>query len=237
MKHLWENHIWLWCVPECNCSKAKEEKEQREKERTKDFGKKTSPSSDIGNKFLKKTFENFQQTSQNEKILGACQRYVRDFNSYLNSGIGIIFSGESGRGKTHLASAIFNSLKEDYNCIFRTMDSLLSEIKHSYNSGSIDEYKIIRSLSVCDLLILDDLGTETPSEFALRILFQIINNRYNNERPIIITMKFNSEQELRRRLMEKSEEIGIEKMVSSITSRLFEMCRQIRVNGEDWRLR
>lgn len=117
------------------------------------------------------------------------------------------------------------------------MDSLLSEIKHSYNSGSIDEYKIIRSLSVCDLLILDDLGTETPSEFALRILFQIINNRYNNERPIIITMKFNSEQELRRRLMEKSEEIGIEKMVSSITSRLFEMCRQIRVNGEDWRLR
>ena len=78
--------------------------------------------------------------------------------------------------------------------------------------------------------LIDDLGKERPSGWTLEKLFTIINNRYENNLPIIITTNYNKEKLRKRLLCNNNEEI-----VDSIISRLYEMCRGIIIFGKDKR--
>ena len=80
------------------------------------------------------------------------------------------------------------------------------------------------------MLIIDDLEKERPSEWTLEKLFTIVNNRYENNLPIIITTNYNKEKLRKRLLCNNNEEI-----VDSIISRLYEMCRGIIIFGKDKR--
>ena len=93
-----------------------------------------------------------------------------------------------------------------------------------------ENYENIEKYSKTPLLIIDDLGKERPSEWTLEKLFTIVNNRYENNLPIIITTNYNKEKLRRRLLCNSNEEI-----VDSIISRLYEMCRGIIIFGKDKR--
>lgn len=85
--------------------------------------------------------------------------------------------------------------------------------------------------SSVDLLIIDDLGKEKPTEWVLEKLFLIVNNRYNNYLPIVITTNYNRNQLRERLCVNKNYS-----MVDSIISRLYEMCGGIEIKDEDHRM-
>ena len=123
-----------------------------------------------------------------EKHLNACLAYTDKFDEYCKQGRGILFTGSTGSGKTHLASGIANELIErEIPVKFEVVPELLQKIQATYSSFAESEDSVISPLKKCRLLILDELGGEKPSEWTMTILHNIINYRYINYKPTIIT--------------------------------------------------
>jgi DNA replication protein DnaC len=101
---------------------------------------------------------------------------------------------------------------------------LLAEIKETYDRDSGDSYmKLFRRLCAVDLLQLDDLGTERPTEWVLEQLYSIVNERWQDGRSIVVTTNLD-EAELR-------EQLG-----ARTVSRLVEICDDpIPIMGRDLR--
>ena len=79
--------------------------------------------------------------------------------------------------------------------IFGSTIKLFGIIKKSYNNEiEENESKIISEFINCDVLIIDDLGKEKPSEWVLEKLYYIINERYEHNKPIIVTTNFSENQ-------------------------------------------
>ncbi|MBR6088536.1 MAG: ATP-binding protein [Anaerolineaceae bacterium] len=100
----------------------------------------------------------------------------------------LLFTGRYGTGKTHLAAAIANSaLEKGIDLIFQPVPDLLDQLRMSYGGAaeSFEErFDRIRSIP---LLILDDLGAQSPTAWAEEKLYQIINYRYVNRLPTVVT--------------------------------------------------
>ena len=145
--------------------------------------------SDLGKKFKARRFENWivKEGAENASIW---TKRLRDSILSGNKFQSLILWGDSGNGKTELAACTYNELSEKgYNCIFIKVGDLLNKIGSTQNSTSkITEKKIYDIFREADLIILDDLGTETYTEKRAEWLFNIIEIIYNNEIPSIITM-------------------------------------------------
>lgn len=123
-----------------------------------------------------------------EGVLSQCKAYVENFD---NTNDNIFMTGQSGLGKTLLSSCIANSLiKRGVSVIYQSAGvvfSLLDRIKFSKNPSESDVYTAGR-LTDCELLILDDLGTEFITDFSASELFRLLNTRLlNGKRTIIST--------------------------------------------------
>jgi DNA replication protein DnaC len=121
----------------------------------------------------------------------------------------LIFEGAYGTGKTHLAAAIGNErLKHGDTVLFMTTPDLLDHVRGTYAPNSDMAYdELFNRVKNVDLLILDDIGTENPSDWAREKLFQILNHRYSNELPTVITTNENLDNfdpRIRSRMMENS---------------------------------
>lgn len=184
----------------------------------------------LGKRQLDSTFENYKITEQNNQVYKNVKKYV-DKLLQNKTNNGLFITGTYGVGKTYLASCIANELiKNNIPVVFGTLIQLLGYIKETYRNTNISDTEYINLYSNVDLLIIDDLGKEKPTEWVLEKLFLIVNNRYNNYLPIVITTNYNR-KELRERLcVNKNYSI-----VDSIISRLYEMCGGIEIKDEDHR--
>ena len=133
-----------------------------------------NPSGHVGigdNQISSLTFA-YQQTSS----------YARELNGW------ILLMGEYGCGKTHLAAAIANSAIENgIETLFLTAPDLLDWLRSSYGNTATpytERFDEIRNIA---LLILDDLGTQNATSWAKEKLFQILNYRYVNQLPTVLT--------------------------------------------------
>jgi len=133
-------------------------------------------------------FENFSPDSGLNAELCACRAYAEDFEAYQKRGQGILFTGSTGSGKTHLAAAVANALIDRSVWVrFVPVSELLRELKATYDNRDRDEGSVLDPYKRCGLLILDDLGTESPSEWTARMLHDLIDCRYSGLRPTLIT--------------------------------------------------
>lgn len=175
------------------------------------------------------SFQNFKITKENEKAYCKAKEYAQLIKNGERKSL--IITGNIGTGKTHLASSIANFLiQSEISVVFGTLINLLNEVKDTYTMENKTESFIIEKYSKVPLLIIDDLGKERPSEWTLEKLFTIINNRYENNLPVVITTNYNRER-LRERL---ANNVNYE-IADSIISRLYEMCKGISLNGKDKR--
>jgi DNA replication protein DnaC len=134
--------------------------------------------------FQDKTFETFDT-----EMRGVKRAYHRAVEFAQRPTGWLVFFGNYGVGKTHLASAIANELlKQNYRVLFAVVPDLLDHLRSTFGPSSEIQYdqrfEMIRDASV---LILDDLGTENTTPWAREKLFQIINHRYNGRLPTVIT--------------------------------------------------
>lgn len=126
------------------------------------------------------------------EILEYCKCYAEDFDTESES---LYMHGATGLGKTHLSLSIANIVAENgYRVIYDSAQNLLSSLekeKFSYSGSNEREKEILE----CDLLIIDDLGSEFSTQFTVAALYNIINTRINRSRPVIISTNL-SETEL-----------------------------------------
>ena len=118
----------------------------------------------------------------------------------------LLLMGRYGCGKTHLAAAIANAAIEDgISTLFLTVPDLLDWLRYSYSGGDMsfeDRFEEIREIP---LLILDDFGTQNATAWAQEKIFQVMNHRYVNHLPTVVTsnMLFNDfEGRIRSRLQD-----------------------------------
>lgn len=143
----------------------------------------------------------------------------------VKDGQSLYLDGTQGSGKTHLAMAIARLLiAEGYHVRAVVAPALMEALR----SRSKEDRTETDRLRTCRVLVIDDLGKEAPTAYACERLFDIINDRYNSMRPVIITSNY-TRGEIAKRLTEG--DTG-----RSIASRLSEMCRRIHMDGQDRRL-
>lgn len=188
--------------------------------------------SNLGERFFEKTFKTYNVNANNIKAFETAKRFISHFSVAQTKGTGIIFYGPYGVGKTHLACSIANELiKMQKSVIFGSTIKLFGIIKKSYNNDiSEDESKIISKFINCDVLIIDDLGKEKSSEWVLEKLYYIINERYEHNKPIIITTNFSENQLIDIFTVGKNKS-----SIEAIISRLNEICLKVEIFDEDYR--
>jgi DNA replication protein DnaC len=172
-----------------------------------------------------------------EKAMKYCAGYPFSGD---DEGLGLLFSGGNGVGKTHLAVAVLRELVTSRGVRGRFWDfhGLIREIKSSYNTVTrTTEEQVLEPVITTEVLLLDDLGAERITDWMVDTLFYIINERYLSKRVTIITTNFldagrdsvMAADDLSRR------EFLMERIGGRLRSRLLEMCLVVRVEGPDFR--
>lgn len=111
-----------------------------------------------------------------------CRSYAEQFTT---KSCGILMTGATGLGKTHLSLAIADAvIKKGYNVIYGSAPEILRILDREYFGKSNED--TMQSLTNCDLLILDDLGAEMEKSLYTSLLYELINSRINRELPTII---------------------------------------------------
>lgn len=155
------------------------------------------------------TFERFSiqfysgdARAQMERIFSYCKRYAENFST---ASLNLMFKGATGLGKTHLSLAIAGeALDKGYGVIYSSTQNLAVALeKERFDKVGGDRPEDTNSqLISCDLLILDDLGTEFSSSYAGAALYNIINTRLLAQKPTIISTNL-SFKELETRYSER----------------------------------
>lgn len=218
----------------CDCSKSKEywkeidnkEYEQQKRNRIRNIINTIYKQNYMGRKLQEMNLENFYFDSSNKYVLDVVNDYINKNKDTMKSD-SLIIMGKSDTGKTHLAAAIANKLIEnDKIVLMERLTNLLDRIRETYENNTKSENELIEIYSNADMLIIDDLGTEKISNWALEKLYTIIQNRYENGLPIIITTRFNKQGLIERFSYSKDSDL-----VDAIISKLYQMCFGIKLKS------
>ena len=123
--------------------------------------------------------------SRMSNIYNYCRRYADTFSLSSRS---LLMRGATGLGKTHLSLAIANEvMRKGMSVVYASAPDILSRLEREHFTYKYDaEQDTYNSLLKCDLLILDDLGTEFMSQFSVAAVYNIFNSRILSGKPTIL---------------------------------------------------
>jgi DNA replication protein DnaC len=182
--------FWLKC-PVCTKeqSDADAKKEEERKARMREHDKQRAiAASMIPIRYIDSTLSKYQATSQGQaKALAFCNDYTEKFDEYAKKGKSALFVGKPGTGKTHLAIGIaLELIDKNHSVLFTTVLRLIRQIKKTWSDHDLSEDDVISEFTRPSLLIIDEIGVQFGSEFEKNMLFDIINERYENRKPVIL---------------------------------------------------
>jgi DNA replication protein DnaC len=168
------------------------------------------------------SFDSFRKTNDNAYNLKLCLRYANHFDEMLAKNQGLLFYGGVGTGKTFAAACIANQLLNQRIPVIMTSFVKLLE---SMQGFSEDDSVLIARLNRAKLLIIDDLGAERSTDYALEKVYDIVDSRYRAKLPIILTTNLSMTE------LKESTDIRY----TRIYDRIFEMCYPMQFKGQSWR--
>jgi DNA replication protein DnaC len=133
--------------------------------------------------FMKKNYQN-------------CWNYANNFNMHAGN---LLFSGNTGLGKTFLSACIARTVSDKgYSVVYESAGHLLSQMEQAKFGGDEEAKTYVQRYQACDLLIIDDLGTEMSGQFTTSALYTLLNDRLLAGKPMIISTNLNTEEFARR---------------------------------------
>lgn len=174
-----------WIIPvACECKKEylkqEKEKEAAEKARQRVLNlRRKGIADEVCNDWI---FQN--DKGYNPKATQTAKRYVDKWEEVKEKNIGLLFYGDVGTGKSFMAYCIANALiNKGIPVLATNLPKLISKIQSSYG----DQTEIINQVERAELLLLDDLGVERNTDFALEKVFEVIDTRIKSGKPLIVT--------------------------------------------------
>lgn len=215
---------------QCKCRKGAEDqakakvREAEEAERLQKQIRDLRKLSLMDDRMQGNTFDSFQQTEDNAWNRKLCLRYATRFDEMLQRNQGLLMYGPVGTGKSFSAACIANYLLNRGVPVMMTSFVRILEV---IQSGREDAGDLLDMMNHVKLLILDDLGAERGTDFALEKVYNVIDSRYRAKLPIILTTNLTLDDM-------KAEE---ETRYARIYDRIFEMCYPMQFVGLSWRKR
>lgn len=186
-------------------------------------------SASIPKRYSHCTLDTFREKSP---VLKSAKRRVQEFVDiwpHQKDGKGLLLMGGCGVGKTHLAVAALVEIihhGKPGRMLFSNFQDLIQEIQASFDDQNPStKSEILRPLLEADLLVLDELGSQKPTQFVQDILYYVINTRYNEERTTIFTTNYGD------RASDAKDETLEQRIGTRLRSRLAEMAERIEFSG------
>jgi len=180
---------------------------------------------------------------QADQSLAAAYLMARQFVSgypVTTEGRGLLLTGSVGVGKTHLAVGIVQALigEKGVHALFCDYRELLKRIQESYNPlVATTELQILAPVFEAEVLILDELGAQKPTDWVWDTVALILNTRYNDKRTTLITTNYPNAPAALARNADRTirEETLGDRITERMRSRLAEMCVEVQMRGNDMR--
>lgn len=176
----------------------------------KELIKRSYQSSGIGGLVETQGFDTFslayyaegEQRDYMASVLRACREYAESFDPATSGHI--LFIGGTGLGKTHLSTSIARVvIEKGNNVVYESAQNIFSDFETEHFSSKYAKGELSGKYMDCDLLIIDDLGTEMASQFNQSCLYNLINTRLNRRLPMIVSTNITDPAEIRKRYTDR----------------------------------
>ena len=127
-----------------------------------------------------------------EKNLKYCQQYAQNFTADIGN---LLFVGGTGLGKTYLSACIANAVTDKgFSVAYESAPGLFAKLEKNRFNPDEGSRMEVEALNRCDLLIIDDLGTEMPGSFVTAALYSLLNERLLNEKSMLISTNLTAQE-------------------------------------------
>lgn len=173
----------------------------------------------LSKKLEQNTFENFKPITGKKIALDTFMAYAQEFD---NKKDGLLLMGETGRGKTHLISALYNKMHEQGRLvIFGNIIKIVTYLKELSGDRYTTEYEAMQKLKNIELILIDDLGQE-PNYYN-QLIYHLVDYLNENEIKLVTAT--------RKTIPELFEKLG-----EDTITRILEMCKVVEISGDNYRL-
>lgn len=210
------------CVCKCESKELEEKKRQEEYEEQMRRINRLKEASMMDKKYREVTFDKYEVREENKKVFEMAKKYADRFQDMYKKNQGLLLYGPVGTGKSFTAACIGNYLLNNAKLVIMT--SFVKILQDIWENDREAEY--ITILNSASLLIIDDLGTERETDYALEKVYNIIDSRVRANKPMIITSNLELND------MMECEDIRKKR----IYDRILECCYPMYVGGKSFRM-
>lgn len=210
------------CVCKCESKELEEKKRQEEYEEQMRRINRLKEASMMDKKYREVTFDKYEVREENKKVFEMAKKYADRFQDMYKKNQGLLLYGPVGTGKSFTAACIGNYLLDNAKPVIMT--SFVKILQDIWENDREAEY--ITILNSASLLIVDDLGTERETDYALEKVYNIIDSRVRANKPMIITSNLELND------MMECEDIRKKR----IYDRILECCYPMYVGGKSFRM-